>query len=439
MAYAWKRGKKYWSIGWTDSAGVPRQKATKCTTKTQALDVARDLERRADRARRNLEPEPEKDITFEEAAWKWFAQLGKRYRSKKTAEAALRHRILPYLGQVYCRAMRRRHVRAMLLANEVEREAQDSKGRGITLVAAKPAMLEKLRLYVHAIFQWLNEEEREDEDARNPAAGKRMRVKVPKRLPRYIPIPELVALLAHVPECYRLLFVFAVVSGARKGELIPLTWPDVRLEERRVFITKSGDSDTTKTGVDRAIPIPAWLLPMFEAEREKRWSQYVFPNSHGKRHRLDVKLARMVRTAAKAAGLVTGYEHICRRQGCRQPRETLPDRVPRPCPACGFMSWVEPIPKHYLFKDLRSTFATLVAAESSDLRHVQQMLGHGSLRTTETSYVHALTGQLARKTDALTTFNPLAAAVSELSGARKETVGNGLIRKDWVHHEVVAE
>jgi integrase len=74
----------------------------------------------------------------------------------------------------------------------------------------------------------------------------------------------------------------------------------------------------------------------------------------------------------------------------------------------------------YRFKDLRSTFGTLAAAESGDLRYVQQVLGHQSLSTTESHYVHALDDGLRAKTDALRAFDPLAGAVRNLRGPAVE-------------------
>lgn len=439
MSYVFRKpGSPFWWAGFTDSLGVPQQESTKILAtngrgKTEAKGEAQEIERKARRIKRGLELEAKGDALFEARAAQWLAQLSKDYRSKDTAERYLRQRILPFLGKKPCRAISREEVRAMLRANEEERPGRDSKGRPFILKAAGPSTREKLRAYVHTIFEWLIDD-LEVVVARNPAAGKRMRVQVPKTLPRYVPMPELRALLAEIPEHYRLLFVFAVVTGVRKGELIPLTWEDVRLEERQVFITKSRGWKTTKGRKERMVIIPVWLLPHFVAERARGASQLVFPNAEGKRHRFDVKLSRVMRTAAKAAGLITGFRHMCRRKGCGH-REELPTAEQRPCPECTFRMWVEPIPRQYKFKDLRSTFGTLATAESGDLRYVQQVLGHQSLSTTESHYVHALTSGLTAKTDALRAFEPLAWSDSGLLVPAVEAPSNGARGMQTVRQE----
>lgn len=431
MAYVFrKKGSRFWWIGFTDSAGRRRREPTKIDAsgnkgKTEAKQFAIDEERKAYRLKKGLELEVGKDKPFAEWAWEWFGQLPKSYRSKDTAETYLRQRILPFLGKRPARAITREDVISMLNANEKDRKGRDSIGREIVLKAAEPGTLLKLRAYVHSIFEWLIED-KEIVSTRNPAGGKRMRerVKVPKRLPRYITVPELVALLLALPEDRRLMTVFAVVSGVRKGELIPLLWEDVRLSERKIHINKSRGWNTTKTMGERFVAIPEWLLPVFESHRSASTSLLLFPNKKGKRQRFDAKFSRMLRTAAKAAGLVTGYRHTCRRKGCGFKEErTTP--IQEPCPRCSFRLWVEPIPKRYQFKDLRSTFGTLATAESGDLRYVQQVLGHGSFRTTETHYVHALTTGIVAKTDALQSFRPLAGTVSELGALPTEIHTNG--------------
>jgi integrase len=415
--------RKVWYVGYTDSAGVARREATKARGKTEAKEIAGELERKAFRARKGLELEVGGDTLFEQRALEWLAHLPKEYRTKDTAETYLRQRILPHLGEKPCRAITRSDVREMLKANETAKTGRDSTGRPIVLRPASAATREKLRAYVHTIFEWLIDD-LEVVVARNPAAGKRMRVQVPRTLPRYVPVPELRALVQAIPDHYRLLFVFAVVSGVRKGELLPLTWEDVRLGQRQVLITKSRGWATTKGRRERVVIIPVWLLPAFVAERERGFSQLVFPNAEGKRHRFDVKLSRVMRTAAKAAGLITGYAHVCRRKGCGE-REELPTGEQTRCPKCTYRRWVEPIPRMYRFKDLRSTFGTLAAAESGDLRYVQQVLGHQSLSTTESHYVHALDDGLRAKTDALRAFDPLAGAVRNLGGPAVEASRNG--------------
>jgi hypothetical protein len=54
------------------------------------------------------------------------------------------------------------------------------------------------------------------------------------------------------------------------------------------------------------------------------------------------------------------------------------DDASRECPKCGFLLWVVPVPKDYVFKDLRSTYGTFATEGTGDLRFKQGVLGHAN-------------------------------------------------------------
>lgn len=90
--------------------------------------------------------------------------------------------------------------------------------------------------------------------------------------------------------------LFAICSGARKGEILGLKWRDVDFERQTATFRD------TKNGENRTLPIGPALLDCLVQVREKRpsGSEYVFPSAVGKRPG-DIKTAW--EKAVKEAGL----------------------------------------------------------------------------------------------------------------------------------------
>ena len=64
----------------------------------------------------------------------------------------------------------------------------------------------------------------------------------------------------------------------------------------------------------------------------------MFPKADGARMRSDVAPEDILRRALARAGIVTGYEHVCRRKGCGQVMNA-PDANIRRCPDDGWKMW----------------------------------------------------------------------------------------------------
>ncbi|MBC7385493.1 MAG: site-specific integrase [Cryobacterium sp.] len=75
----------------------------------------------------------------------------------------------------------------------------------------------------------------------------------------------------------------AIYTGMRNGELYALTWDNVDLEGRRIFVkcawdNKNGFKDRTKSGDDRVVEIPPGLIPvMRELKLNSRGETFVLP------------------------------------------------------------------------------------------------------------------------------------------------------------------
>jgi hypothetical protein len=176
----------------------------------------------------------------------------------------------------------------------------------------------------------------------------------------------------------------------RKGELLGLRKNSVDFTERRIIVERSYERDTTKGGHADAIPIAEPLVPYLEHAIEHARGELVFPDERGRMRSVDTKLEEVLRRAIGKAGLVDGYDHICRRcKGKKSEEHTWrhKDAVERRCPNCNMRLWPKPIPRHLRFHDLRHTAGTLMTKAGAQPRQVQRVLRHSDLRTSDL-YTH---------------------------------------------------
>jgi hypothetical protein len=82
-------------------------------------------------------------------------------------------------------------------------------------------------------------------------------------------------------------------------------------------VAQSYDRNTTKGGHADRIPIAAELVPYLQRAIAASPSELVFPNPDGSMMREDVDLVGVLRRAMGRAGIVIGYQHVCRRKGCQ--------------------------------------------------------------------------------------------------------------------------
>lgn len=180
-----------------------------------------------------------------------------------------------------------------------------------------------------------------------------------------------------------------LMVGLRPGEALGLMKVDVDLSQKMLKVRRSHGRNRTKTGKEREFPIPDELVADLRAAMTESQSGYVFPRADGSRQRADTKLAKILRTAIKAAGIVTGYRFLCRKYSCpfegRVIRETSEEM---PCPKCGKPMWFSGVPKHLRFYDLRHSSATLHRKAKCDPLVVREMMGHGSKNQTDDTYTH---------------------------------------------------
>jgi len=192
--------------------------------------------------------------------------------------------------------------------------------------------------------------------------------------------------------------IWQIHAGTRPGEQKALRKSDVDLERGFVTVQRSNARQETKTGRSREIPIPAGARAAIVEAMRLSPSALVFPRPDGTQQRADVKLSKVLRSALKRAGIVTGYRHTCRRKACGFAEEISLDAYRpgaesvtidvRKCPECNFKLWCEGIPKHFTWYGLRHAAATLHREVGADALAVKMALGHVPRDLTDDVYTH---------------------------------------------------
>ncbi len=191
----------------------------------------------------------------------------------------------------------------------------------------------------------------------------------------------------YIPEQVRILFILAIYTGLRKGELLALQWSDINFEQNTVQVTKAitlvngkpvCKAPKTKSS-HRAVSIPVYLTKRLMHLKQ---SQDEFRTQVGDYWQGD----NWVFT--QDTGKMMGYS---------TPYQALQDTITR-------YNQDKPLEQqlpHIPFHGLRHTSATLLIASHQDVKTISKRLGHTQTSTTMNIYVHALQESDQKASDAL--------------------------------------
>jgi integrase len=155
---------------------------------------------------------------------------------------------------------------------------------------------------------------------------------------------------------YHTLFMLAIMSGARQGELLGLKWPDIDWKNNQIHIQRTFNNGAwykpkTSTSRRRIDIGPAMLKEL------KKWRikcpqspfELVFPNEAGNPINHNNMVNRHFLPSLKAAEL-----------------------------------------PHIRFHDLRHTYASLLIEQGENIKYIQNQLGHSSPTVTLNVYSHLM-------------------------------------------------
>jgi len=386
-----KRGA--WFVRVKDETGAWIERKTTARTKAEAWEIAETLERRAERVRLGL-AQGVKEISVQQAYEKHFSPLRSGDPGFSAMDSRFRHHILPGIGKKFVHQVSSDDVLGLLAARARPwKRFNEKKQAWEDRPALSPQSREHIRVELSSFFTYVI-------DHLKAFAGPHPvravpKVGIPETPPKYLELEEITAALAVVPDRWRGFVATAVCTGLRFSELRRLRVREVDLERRMLTVWH------TKNKKVRYVPVIEELVPYLKVELGRVRSEWLFPRPNGEMLTKDCGALRMFKRALRNAGIVDGYDHVCRtrgkKKGCRQ-KERRADTARSPCPKCGRLREVVGVPKRFAIKDLRSTAATHVGEQTGDLRIVQRMLGHQDITITEKKYAFAREKYLREQT-----------------------------------------
>ena len=352
MASVYQRADK-WYLRYRDRHGRWRDRVSAARTKTEAKRLAIELELRSERERLGLEvPREHDDGTVDDLLTWWLDTYSKGSPSHDRNQATVEKNLLgSELGKTRLDDLTPGQIEIFLQARSAD---------------LAPQTLNHLRRFILTAFN------------RAKAAGK-------WRGPN--PAAEVPKVLAALAPHWRPLFATAVYTGMRRGELLGLRKRDVDFQAGLIQVARSHAADTTKGMHADAIPIATELVPYLREAFARSPSDLVFPKANGAMMRPDVALEGVLRRAMARAGIVEGYQHVCRAKGCGHVEHVL-DASERRCPAHGHRLWPKAKVRPIRFHDLRHTTASLLMMAGASTAAVQRILRHKDPRVTVEVYGH---------------------------------------------------
>jgi integrase len=164
------------------------------------------------------------------------------------------------------------------------------------------------------------------------------------------------------------IFAIMLACGLRPGEARALTWFNVDLKNKLLFVQQAVENHSnnikepkTSAGI-RTVPIPDWYMP-YLTNKKKSQSIFVFPNTLG-----NVLDATAIRRA---------WDSFRRQMDLEAGAETYRNKI-----------IIHKIDQNISPYYLRHTFATKCIEKGVDPRTLQHLMGHENISTTMKYYTH---------------------------------------------------
>ena len=284
-----------------------------------------------------------KQVSFRQFSFEWLNGKKKSQRTYNNYESIIRVHLLPYLEDKSVQNIQRQDAQK-IIQSLIDR---DYKPKGISCIIG---VLNSILTHAKKLKVILN----------NPLEFVEI-PKIPKKVPLYWTKEEINQFLRsnRSNELYPL-YVVALNTGCRRGELAALKWHQIIFDRNLIEVSatrdKLGRKDTTKNGKNRFVPMNEVTRMTLLALSEKRVSEYVFTHSDGKPLRVN-HLYRYFRKAIEEAGIL----------------------------------------KVLTFHKLRDTFASQFMMSGGNIYELQKILGHSSIDMTQI-YAHLSPSHLASTT-----------------------------------------
>jgi integrase len=328
------RGK--WRIRWIDENHARRSEVFD-DYKT-AAHVLKQREVTAEERRKGILPKAPVEHTFEELCTVWTENRGARKRSAKNDESICR-KLREFFGDD-------RPIRQIGVGDEDE-YCDEHDDLSPKTLANHITLLITMMNYVASFREpWIDRVPKLKKPKIDALARNYSYLRNEEEIRRFLDAAR------DEGEMVYMLYLVAVRTGMRAGELAGLEWGDVDLEGRLIMVQRSFNGPT-KSLLARPVPILDVLLPELRAWRMRHPGRYVFTNRDGG------MLARSGRIFQEVLHRVldrAGFPHV-----------EAEGRVRR----------------YITFHGLRHTFASHWMMRGGEIYKLQKVLGHQSIAMTE--------------------------------------------------------
>lgn len=272
------------------------------------------------------------NVTFEDFSKRWLEESMKTKLSPSTYrnyERYLRLKINPLFGKKLMKDVRIED--ADRLSKKLKAEGHNSKGANLILACLKSIM---------------NEAEQREYIGKNPLRHFKLLSPDPQQYKYWDKPMAQQFLAASLNDPLYPVYLTAIYTGMRRGELAGLCWDRVNFSENLIYVSRIRDIDglreTTKTKLIRQIPIHPEVKRVLEGLlRNQKNPQFVFCRPDG--GPIEVKhIYRTFRNAQKKAGITNPIK----------------------------------------FHDLRHTAASTFIMNGASIFEVQKILGHTDVKMT---------------------------------------------------------
>lgn len=361
------------SLGSDTEGNRVRKRITAETENQLRLKIAREQQRFSQQPRYFIDAQRISLGAFLEEWLEDEVRPNTRLATYQLRERTCRNHIIPYLGQVRLADLEPAHVRGLLK----NLRSQNIGGRTMQVVHATLSCALGIAV-------------RDELLERNVAAIVE-RPKAVKRQKHILDEEQAKQLLELVKgDEYEALYVLALTTGLRQGELFALHWADVDLQRAaiRVRATLTEDEDGKLVRTDpktessrRIVDLPQIAVDALRDHRVRTegFDGYVFRDSAGGPMRKSNFLRRHFHPTLERPRVC----EVCKTSWMRDPLER--------CPTCGSDRSERGIP-HITFHSLRHVANSILLAHGANVRLLADRLGHSTTRTTIEHYSHVLTG-----------------------------------------------
>ena len=281
---------------------------------------------------------------------------------------AIQHYILPALGHIKMKDLKPIHVQKFIQEISKELPNTSTRNRDQPTMKLKPATIKRYYVVLQSI---LSRACKLGVISINPATSSK--IDLPQQGQAEIEIftkeeaSKMLSCLNNEPLIYQALIHLAIVTGARKGELIALTWDNIDLKTGTIIIKQSNykltgeeiKTKTTKSGKIRSVSIPPYCVSLLKDYRVHQMQEQI------------------------KAGDQWNDENWVFTQWNGKPMHVN-------TPSHWFSKFLAKYDlPHRKFHALRHTSATLLLAKGTNIKTVSSRLGHSQLSTTNI-YLHSI-------------------------------------------------